>query len=169
MGSGLVITGLSIADSTITPAMLSVDAAAKMVHGIEVQRATASLPATTTAAAFTIAGGRVKILQVLGEVTTVIQTQACNLKIQANPTAAGSSVDLCADLNVSAAAANSLLGITGTAANAMVNGMAVLGQVTPLIVQTGTLDLVTSATNTGAVKWTIRYIPMDAGATLVSA
>jgi hypothetical protein len=157
----------AFADEALTAAKFHADAAAKLILGKVVQRATANLPATATAAIFTVTG-RVAAT-IVGEVTTVIQTQACNAKLQSNPTAAGSSVDLCADLDISAKAVATLLGITGTFANAMVAGVALPLQAAPVVLQAGTIDLVTSATNTGQVKWTVRYVPIDDGATVVAA
>ncbi|HEY6034880.1 MAG TPA: hypothetical protein VIV58_11485, partial [Kofleriaceae bacterium] len=49
--------------------------------GTRVDRATAALPATTTSAIATVAGGRVLLTAILGEVTTVIQTQANNTSV----------------------------------------------------------------------------------------
>lgn len=142
---------------------------AKIARGIPVNRATAALPASTTGAIFTIAGGRVLLLQLLGEVTTVIQAQATTLKAQANPTAAGASVDLCATGDVNAAAVGTLLGITGAVATALQIGLAVIGMTTPQVIQAGTIDLVTVATSTGSVKWQMRYLPLDNGVTVVAA
>ena len=144
------------------------DGSADSILGAVVQRATKALPATTTEALFTVSGGRVMIRQILGEVTTVIQTQACNLKLNANPTV-GSSVDICADLNISALAVGILLGITGTFATALAQGLALVAQAAPTIVSAGTIDAITSATNTGAMKWTARWMPIDEGAVLVAA
>ena len=165
MGAGLKLVGVG----QVTKTSLKDNAAAKAALGIGVDRATATLPATATAAIFTVAGGRCLVTQILGEVTTIIQTQACNLKLQGNPTATGSSVDLCADLNISAKAVATLFGITGTLADALLSGLAIVGQSIPQVVQAGTIDLVTSATNTGSVKWHIRYIPLDEGATITAA
>jgi hypothetical protein len=39
-----------------------------------------------------------------------------------------------------------------------------VAQAAPLIVAAGTIDLSTAATNTGATKWLVRYIPIDPGA-----
>ena len=169
MGNGLVITGMSLAPDSITPAMIDIDAAAKIGMGVRVDRTTAALVASGTAALFNVVGWRVKVIQVIGYITTVIQTQACNLKLAANPTAAGTSMDLCADLNVTAAAAFSSLYCTGTAANAMLNTVAVIAQATNWIVSAGTIDHVTSATNTGSVQWSIWYYPIDEGATITAA
>jgi hypothetical protein len=42
-------------------------------------------------------------------------------------------------------------------------------QAAPVFVTAGTIDLNCAATNTGAVKWTIEYEPIDSGATVVVA
>lgn len=132
-------------------------------------RASATLPATTKTPYFTVTG-KVKILDIIGEVTTVVQTQACNTKIVATPTV-GAAVDMCAVLDITAAAVGSLFTITGTLANAMVKTVSACGvaQAAPLIVTAGTIDLSTAATNTGATKWTVRYEPIDAGAMVIAA
>lgn len=133
-------------------------------------RATAALPAGTTGSIFTVTG-KVRLLEIIGVVTTVIQTQACNLKITSTPTAAGlSAVDICANLNVSGNAANSFYSITGTFANALVNSTgAFVSQAAAIDLPAGTLDLITSATNTGSVKWFVRYMPLDPGARMIAA
>ena len=51
-----------------------------LLYGQAVERATAALPATTQSALFNVVGGRIAVLGIIGEVTTVIQTQACNTK-----------------------------------------------------------------------------------------
>ena len=73
-------------------------AVAQITQGFKVSRATAALPQTTQSALFTVTGGRVMILGVVGEVTTIIQNQANNTKLVANPTT-GTDVDLCAVLS----------------------------------------------------------------------
>ena len=135
-----------------------------------VERDTATLPQTTAGALFTIAGGKVLITSIVGEVTTVIQTQANNTKLTANPTT-GSSVDMCANLDISADEVGCLYGITGTPANALIGTNAGLtpAMAKGLILNTGTIDLACAASNTGAVKWTINYIPIDENATIVVA
>ena len=75
------------------------NALAGVVLGVRVDRATAALPQTAAAAIFTVTGGRVAIMGILGEVTTAIQNQANNTKLTANPTV-GTSVDLCAVLSI---------------------------------------------------------------------
>ncbi len=134
-----------------------------------VNRDTATLPATTAEALFTVSG-RCKIISIRGEVTTVIQTQANNTKLIANPTV-GADVDLCAVLNISADAVGTNYNITGTLANAMVATTSGAGveQAAEVVVSAGTIDLSCAATNTGAIKWTIEYEPIDTNAEITVA
>ena len=139
-------------------------------QGFRVERDAASLPQTTDDALFTISGGRVLITQIVGEVTTVIQTQANNTKIKYNPTGAGADTDLCAVLNISADAVGTYYGITGTVGDAMIDGIRMVkGQVAPLVLEEGDIELDCAASNTGAIKWTIWYIPLDNGAAIEAA
>ena len=138
--------------------------------GFQVDRATAVLPQTTQSAIFTVAGGRIAMLGLIGEVTTVIQTQADNLSVTTNPTV-GTDVALCAVLNVSAKEVGTLFGITGTFADALVGanaGATVLCD-RPVVVPIGTIDLIASASNTGSVKWKLIYLPIDDGAVVTAA
>ena len=132
-------------------------------------RASATLPATTATPYFTVTG-KVKIYQIIGEVTTVVQAQANAIKLISNPTV-GADVDLCATVESNAAAVGSLLTITGTLANAMIKTVsaAVPSQASPVVVTAGTIDLSTAATNTGATKWTVIWEPIDQGAMVIVA
>lgn len=137
-------------------------------HGV-VNRATAALPATTAEALFTVTG-RVRIKSIIGVVTTVIQTQANNTKLVANPTV-GADVDLCAVNNISADAVGTVYSITGTLADAMVATTSGVGvaQAAELVLEAGTIDLDCAATNTGSVKWRVEYEPVDPGARIIAA
>ena len=131
--------------------------------------ASKTLPASTTGTLFTVTG-LVELISITGIVTTVIQTQACNLKLSTVSNAA--TTDICADLNISAATAQSRMSITGTFANALINtakGVPVARQATPIIVQEGTIIGTTSATNTGAIRWMVRYKPLQEGSRIVAA
>lgn len=134
-----------------------------------VYRATDTLPQTTAEALFTVTGA-VKVTSIIGEVTTVIETQANNTKLTANPTV-GADVDLCAVNNISADAVGTLYSITGTLADAMVATTSGAGvfQAAPLIVAAGTIDLSCAASNTGSVKWQIAYEPITPGARIIAA
>ena len=132
-------------------------------------RASSTLPASTATPYFTVTG-KVKILNIIGEVTTVFQAQANAIKLIANPTV-GADVDLCATVEGNAAAVGSLFTITGTLANAMIKTVsgAVPSQASPVIVTAGSIDFSTAATSTGATKWTVIYEPIDAGAMVIAA
>ena len=132
-------------------------------------RVAATLPATTATAYFTVTG-KIKLLDIVGEVTTVVQTQANNTKLIANPTV-GADVDLCAVLDTSADAVGTIYTITGTLANALVatTSGAGVAQAAPTVVAAGTIDLSCAATNSGATKWLVRYQPLEVGARVFSA
>lgn len=142
----------------------------KLQYGLKVDRATATLPQTTAAAIFNIKVGRVLLKQIVGEVTTVIQTQANNTKLTANPTT-GTSVDICAALDITADEVGCLYGISGLNSDALigVNAGAVPGQLRDVVLPVGTLDLDCAASNTGSVKWTVFYVPLDDGAYMEAA
>jgi hypothetical protein len=142
----------------------------KGLLGLHVARATATLPASTAGALFTVSGGIVGVTALIGEVTTVIQTQANDTKIVSNPTT-GSDVDLCAALDITADEVGCLYGITGLASDALVGGGAG-ATVLPrnlLVIPEGTIDLNCAATNTGSVKWDLWYVPIDTGASVAAA
>ena len=142
----------------------------KALFGLKVDRTTAALPQTTQSALFTVAGGRVLITSIVGEVTTVIQTQANNTKIVSNPTT-GTDVDLCAVLDITADQVGCLYGITGLFSDAMVgaNAGATVVPRNAAVVPVGTIDLSCAASNTGSVKWSITYVPLDDGASVTAA
>lgn len=148
------------------------DAAAyrKSLFGVRVNRATAALPQTTQSALFTVATGRILLTSIVGQVTTVIQTQANNTKIVSNPTT-GSDVDLCAVLDITADQVGCLYGITGLFSDAMVgaNAGATVVPRNAVVIPVGTIDLSCAASNTGSVKWSITYVPLDDGASVTAA
>jgi len=131
-----------------------------------VERATENLPQGTATPYFEVVG-RCLLTQVVGEVTTVIQTQANNTKLTANPTV-GADVDLCAVNDITADAVGTFYTLTGVLADAMVptTSGAAEAQSTGILVTDGSIDLSCAASNTGATKWTVHYIPLDAGSAI---
>jgi hypothetical protein len=144
-----------------------------LLRGVKVSRATAALPQTTASALFTVSGGKVLITGLVGEVTTVIQTQADNTKLTFDPTDAGATQDLCAVLDITADAVGTMYSITGTPGTAMQDALnflpsnKVLAQ--PLVLKPGSILLDCAASNTGSVKWELTYIPLDNGASVAAA
>lgn len=141
--------------------------------GQKVDRATAALPQSTAAALFTVSTGRVLLTSIIGEVTTVIQTQANATKLTFDPTDAGATQDLCATLDITADAVGTMYSITGTPATALQDALnfvpssKMLAQ--PIILKPGSVLLDCAASNTGSVKWSLTYWPIDTGAAVVSA
>jgi hypothetical protein len=138
--------------------------------GQKVHRGAATLPQSAAAAIFTISGGRVLLNGIMGNVTVAIQNQACNTKLTANPTAATvASTDLCAVASIANNPVGTNYGISGTLSAALQIGGAVSVPPTPIILETGTIDLDCAASNTGSVEWDVWYLPLDAGAKIVAA
>ncbi len=133
--------------------------------GLRVDRDTATLPQATNHALFNIVGGRVLMTAIIGEVTTAIGG-ADNTKLTAYPTVAtAGDTDLCANLDIDTCDVGDILSITGTPGDAMLvahKGAAQIGK--PVVLPIGTLNLACAASRTGAIKWTMFYIPLDDGA-----
>ncbi len=148
-----------------------------ITQGILVEKATFTLPASTSTAMFTVSGGRVIITSFIGEVTTVVQAQACNLNVTIDPTGAGAAADLAAATEINADAVGTFYTVNGVQADLLgsqtdggtqvpTHALARIGR--PFMVPAGSILLKTSATNTGATKWALTYIPLDNGASVVS-
>lgn len=142
-----------------------------ITQGILVSRATAALPQTTDDALFSVSGGRVLVLGLVGQVDVVIQTQANNTKIKFNPTATGADQDLCAVLDISADAVGELYTISGTVGDAMRSDLLIGNPLlsNPLVVSEGDIELDCAASNTGSVSWDLIYVPLDTGASVAAA
>ena len=134
-----------------------------------VSRASALLPQTAQTPYFRV-NGRVLLIQIIGEVTIEVGNVATNTNLVANPTV-GADVDLCAVLDIDSDAVGTLYTITGTLANAMIatTSGAVKAQADAVVIADGTIDLKTAAsTVTGESKWTLHYIPIDRGSSVVA-
>lgn len=143
----------------------------KSVLGVAVSRSAAVLPATTQAAIFTISGGRVLITSLIGTFTVAGSATATTLKITGNPTS-GTDVDLATATAVTSKEVGSIITLPAAAGGAVVvtnAGGALVPLGSGLVLNAGTLDIVTSATNTGQVKWDLTYVPIDAGASVSAA
>lgn len=142
-----------------------------VTQGILVERATGALAQTGDLALFTITGGRIVLVALVGEVTTVIQNQANATLIKLNPTATGADQDLCAALDIANDAVGTQYTITGTVADALVDDLLIGNGVlaSPLVLSEGDIELECAASNTGAVQWSIIYAPLDSDATVAAA
>lgn len=138
-----------------------------------VSKSTGTLAATTVPL-FTIAGGEVLVTAMWGKVTTAI-TVANSYNLVLNPTT-GDTGDLCAatDIGTNDTAAGSLLTFslaTTTAPRKLIAGSASGGgYAEPLVavVTTGQIESVSAGTD-GVITWSVMWVPLTTGATLVAA
>jgi hypothetical protein len=163
------ITAAKVADDAVSEEHVDDDATTQLTKGIVVTKASASLPQSTASAIFNVTGGKVLITSIVGEVTTQIQNQANDTKLVANPST-GTSVDMCAVLDIADDEVGALYSITGTVGDALAGGSAgtVADMTTALVVNTGSIDLNCAASNTGEIKWVLTYIPLDSGAAVAT-
>lgn len=139
-----------------------------------ITRPAEALPQTADKALFRITGGKVRILEIVGEVTTVMQADANNTKLKHNPAGVGADVDICAVLDVNADAVGTLYSITGDFSDAMQDGLWSLEtdelmEKRGIILGPGDIELDCAASRTGAVKWTVNYELVDEGANIALA
>jgi len=145
---------------------------ADIILGIRVDRATALISATQTL--FTVSGGRVALLYLLGEFTAAA-TEATTLQINCNATDSavdtpltGAGASLAAaliesKLTLPAAVGSNITLSTGQAA-------ALLNAAPVYVVSAGIIEAVIGTGNsTGYVKWSLWYVPIDDGAYVSAA
>lgn len=150
----------------------------QLVLGERVDKAIVTLGGSTKSL-FTIAGGRILVTSLVGRVTVAIGATTSNLKLVYNPTAAGTSFDLCVAVDIASDAventyALSPVGTVGSPGNLIVAGT--VGQAQPILqspwlLQAGEIEANFSAdpTGSGAISWSVTYIPYDDAATLVAS
>lgn len=141
-----------------------------IVTGLRVDKAAIAIAAISTKSLFTVSGGNCLILGLVGEVTTIIQNQANNTKLISTP-ATGSAVDMCAVVDIAALEVGGLLSLNGALATALgkTNAGAAAFCATPVVVAPGTIGINTAADNTGAIKASIWYVPLEDGASIAAA
>ena len=142
--------------------------------GFRVDKAEGATVATGKTSLFTISEGRVLITQIVGEVTTVIETQATAVKLVYDPTAAGNDVDLCATLDLTADLAGELYSITGDFSDALISlrnavEADAMMEKHGIILGPGAVHQNSGAASSGGIKWTLWYLPLDDGASVVAA
>lgn len=155
--------------------------------GAQITGGAKTLPATGTGHIFTVAGGRVIVTSLTAVVSTAVQNQACTLSVGNTPTGGAAAVaSLATATSIINLALGSSLAVTpfsaGAAAALLVSGVSGVvagnGAASALgvpitsggiaLVPAGTIDVTTSATNTGAITYSVTYIPYDTGATITA-
>ena len=167
------ITAAKIADDALASEHFALSAGEKTTDGIVVTRATAALPQSTAADIFTVTG-LVLLKRIVGYVTVGIGNFANATKLKVNSTGAGATTDICATLDIDNKAVNNRLEITGTFANPMVATLDIpkaKDQLLDLVIPPGTimLDCAGSDGGAGRIRWSVTYVPLEAGAQVVAA
>lgn len=161
------------ATASIYNAVTGIGVVANSHLGVKVTRAAADIFDGTQTALFTIATGKVLVTSISVEVTTAaIDAGASNTSLVTNPTV-GTDAAMCAVLDINADEAGTIYSITGEPATALTGGSGggANSMVSPFIVAEGTIDLLSAADvgTGGALGYCeLWYIPLDAGATVVS-
>jgi len=151
------------------------DQVARAAFGWRVDRAAAVVPtvAQSPQTIFTITGGRILLRALVGEITTVFSGTVYTLKVTSSPAANGSPVDLSTALTMTSftLGAHVTLGATVGAALSHDNAgnATLLLPVPALLLPAGAITLTGSATQTGAMKWSLHYVALDSGAQVVAA
>jgi hypothetical protein len=158
--------------------MIQSDQLRTLVLGNKIDRAAATLPQTATGSLFTVAGGRIVLTSIIGEVTVALGATATSLNLVHTPTV-GTVGDLCAATVCTSDSVGTLYSITGVPADLM-SAEKIGGTVVPvdyntglplrmLILPIGAIGLKSTAGDTGSVKWSVTYVPYDNGASVVAA
>ncbi len=146
--------------------------------GERVEKTAAYNPAGTSVNLFTVAGGRVMLRALVGQVTVIVAKNAAanaNTRLRHTPsTGAAAATNMCADLDCDTDNVDTVYSITGAAGVPMVDdaraGVIVPSFVTnQQILQPGIISKFYTTLTTGTIRWTLHYIPIDAGATVVAA
>jgi hypothetical protein len=143
------------------------------VLGIRVDKAAISCAGATTKSIFNVVGGNCVIFGLVAESTGAVTAGANNAKFTLNPTAAGTTTDLCATADIASEELGGLMYITGSFASAMVAlaagaGAAVM-MTTPILVVPGVLGFATDADKDNTNKFSVWYAPADDGAYIEAA
>lgn len=143
--------------------------------GVKVEKSLS--PTAATVPIFTVDGGKVLVTSIIGEVTTVMSATATSLSLSHDPTV-GTAGALAAATVVTSDEAGTLYGVFGVAAAVMSAQSAAGTEVPvaayaqaghPIVLAAGALSQVGTAVNTGVVKWTLTYIPLDDNASVSAA
>jgi len=145
--------------------------AAGLQWGIKVSKAAATIPQSAGQNIFTIAGGKVLVRALVGEVTVAIGAGTTpDLNVTMTPTT-GTATIVATDVVIASDEIGTLYYVEGdgSALIPISSGYAQAAAGQGFILPAGTLSILTSESTVGATKWDLWYLPLDDGATVVSA
>jgi hypothetical protein len=143
-----------------------------------------TLPASGSGDIFSVTGGRVIVTSITGVVTTAIQAQATLTSVGNKPTGGSSStVSFCAALDLTGKTVGTSLAVPQAKATALLSSGTdgtLLWNTTSgaqgvpvvngglLLIPAGTIQVTTVVTSTGAIQWSVTYVPYDTGAVVTA-
>lgn len=170
--------------------LISGDQIRSLMFGLRAQKGPTTLVQNTGTALFTVTGGKIAVTGVIGEVTTAVaNTASLAARLQYTPSG-GAAADLCGATVITADAVGTLYSLTSGVATDLlsIQNVSVIGGVPvgasdvpsvtyvqmlwrPIVVRAGSLSVLVSNHDpgTGAIKWTMLYIPIDDGAVVAAA
>lgn len=139
----------------------------------DVAQKSVSTAAAGTLSLFTVAGGRVLVLELYGTPTVRVGAGAVTAKVQAT-SSNGDANDLCTAATIASAPVDRHYSVPGNTITTLRTGSGeggVAGILPPgIIVPPGTIQLVlVGNSGAGTMLWTVLWAPLDVGATLVAA
>lgn len=143
-----------------------------LLLGVRVDKAASDV---TDKDLFSVDGGRVFITSFVGEVTTVIGGGSQDIGLHFDPDDGGSNVvlaDEATPLVIDADATGTFYTLNATAAGDAVEELDVAygaKLAKPILLGLGDIVLDGTGTETGAIKWTLTYIPLDDGAVVTAS
>jgi len=164
-----IITKIDAVDDYVDSEVAAIKAKTDLIASTTCAKKTISSLASGDTTLFTVSGGAVRIITLIGHITTGIQSGANNIQLWFYPTGGAASA-MCAVVDSASAAVRKIFYITGVQAEAMVlspdEGI-VFGNVTANIRLTpGTIAFNSVALKTGVIDWYIEYQPLATGATI---
>lgn len=138
--------------------------------GLKLERPTAIVPQTAAQSIFSVPTGRIIVTGIMGLVTAAGSATVTNLKLQSLPTV-GSVAPISANGLVTSAAIGSIISVDGAPGTAIAvsTGAGQILDSRGIVIPTGAIQIVTDASNaTLSVAWSILWVPLDDGATLVA-
>ena len=156
----------------VLPSTVRGQAAAKVGDMRWVRRQGGAIPASgVQSAILRVTGGPILLWALVGKVTLAASATAVNLSVIANPTSGLTDVVLATATAIANTALSNLLSLqVAGIGSAIAIGGAAMTLLTPIIVDTGTIDLLSSAaTNPMQVAWNALWQPLHPGGRLIIA
>ena len=134
------------------------------------RRPAGTIPQNTQTAILRVTGGPILLWALWGKVTTAASATVTNLSIVANPTSGLTDVVIGAATAIASTAINSLLSLSVAGIGTAIQiGGATAMLATPIILDVGTVDLLTNANNPMAATWSALWTPLHTGGRLILA